>query len=358
MTIVVNIHDLRSGWERDPRYIYCGRAGHGFDGRYGNRHVIGWCEDCRIRHSRADAIAAHRVETETLYASDAAFRAEIDAMRGHFLVCFCAPQACHCDNYARLADHGVQRICCVRYLGGKSKIAQRIAAVILSSVSERETLIDTCFGGGSVFEVLAPHFAHPCAGDVHPDLMMMWQAVAQGWVPPSVVTEEQYRWLKDQPPSALRGFVGFCCSFSAIWFSTYARPSASEAGRNIADEASRSVVRMRTILERAELRQCSYDAWDVRAGNVVYCDKPYEGTQEYAGTPPFDHACFWRVADLWVEAGAHVFVSEYTAPSHWKCLAEATHKQHVAGGQNHTVTTERLFTRSRGRVFARTGIVA
>ena len=245
----------------------------------------------------------------------------------------------------------------MRYLGGKSKIASRIAAVILSSTSERDRLIETCIGGGAVFEVLAPHFARPCAGDTHPDLILMWQATARGWVPPTVVTEEQHRWLKDQSSSALRGFVGFCCSFSAIWFSTFARPGEGSP-RNLADEASRSVTRMRPILERAELRCCSYEAWDVSAGDVVYCDIPYWGTQGYAGTSVFDHARFWRTADAWVEAGAHVFVSEYTAPAHWIAMGEASHKMSAAGGDKQTTTTERLFTRSRGRVFTRTGVPA
>ena len=106
VTTVVNIRDLRTGWEHDSRYIYCGRAGHGLDGRYGNRHVIGWCGVCGTRHRRADAIAAHRFETDTRYVNDASFRTEVDAMRDHFLVCFCFPRPCHCDNYARLADYG------------------------------------------------------------------------------------------------------------------------------------------------------------------------------------------------------------------------------------------------------------
>ena len=139
----------------------------------------------------------------------------------------------------------------MRYLGGKSKIASRIAAVILSTVRERDRYIETCIGGGAVFEVLAPHFARPCAGDVHPDLMLMWQAVARGWVPPTAVTEEQYRSLKNQPSSALRGFVGFGCSFAAKWFATYARDGFGGAARNFAEEASCSVVRMRPVLERA-----------------------------------------------------------------------------------------------------------
>lgn len=36
----------------------------------------------------------------------------------------------------------------MRYLGGKSKIASRIAAVILSSVRERDTYIEPFIGGG------------------------------------------------------------------------------------------------------------------------------------------------------------------------------------------------------------------
>lgn len=107
MTTVVNIRGLPAGWKHDSRYIYCGRAGHGFDGRYGNRHVIGWCIACGARHRRADAIAANRLEIEMRYVSDASFRAEVTAMRDHFLVCFCFPQPCHCDNYARLADYGL-----------------------------------------------------------------------------------------------------------------------------------------------------------------------------------------------------------------------------------------------------------
>jgi len=107
VTTVVNIRGLPVGWKRDPRYIYCARAGHGFDGRYGNRHVIGWCTACGARHRRTDAINVHRVETEARFVNDPVFRAEVIAMRGRFLVCFCFPQPCHCDNYARLADYGL-----------------------------------------------------------------------------------------------------------------------------------------------------------------------------------------------------------------------------------------------------------
>ena len=246
----------------------------------------------------------------------------------------------------------------MRYLGGKSKIASRIAAVILSTVRERDRYIETCIGGGAVFEVLAPHFARPCAGDVHPDLMLMWQAVARGWGPPTAVTEEQYRSLKNQPSSALRGFVGFGCSFAAKWFATYARDGFGGAARNFAEEASCSVVRMRPVLERAAIRHCSYEQWDVCKGDVVYCDPPYAGTTEYAGANGFDHNRFWCVLDGWVEVGAHVFVSEYSAPSHWRVIGEALHRQSVAGGTNVVATTERLFTRSRGRVFTRTGVPA
>jgi hypothetical protein len=38
---------------------------------------------------------------------------------------------------------------------------------------------------------------------------MMFQALQQDWLPPEYVSEE----LKTAQPSALRGYVGFACSY-------------------------------------------------------------------------------------------------------------------------------------------------
>ena len=79
---------------------------------------------------------------------------------------------------------------------------------------------------------------------------------------------------------------------------------------------------------------------------VVYCDPPYAGTTSYKGAPPFDHALFWRTMNEWHARGAHVFVSEYTAPAGWDIMFEREHRVVLQGASEATRSaTERLFTR-------------
>lgn len=39
-TTVINIRDAPKGWMHDSRYTYIGRAGAGFDGKWGNPIVL------------------------------------------------------------------------------------------------------------------------------------------------------------------------------------------------------------------------------------------------------------------------------------------------------------------------------
>ena len=62
MTEVVNL--------RYSEYdVYIGRAGHSFDGYFGNEHPIGYCKICDCVHNRETAISSYKVyfnDLETL----------------------------------------------------------------------------------------------------------------------------------------------------------------------------------------------------------------------------------------------------------------------------------------------------
>lgn len=126
----------------------------------------------------------------------------------------------------------------MRYLGGKSKIAKRLAAKILESTPRRELLIEPFCGGGSMTAALAPHFKHVQASDISEDLILMWKALQEGWEPPQNVTEEEYKALRHAEPSALRGFVGFSCSFGGCWFLSWAK---NARGDNYASQGHNSL---------------------------------------------------------------------------------------------------------------------
>lgn len=229
----------------------------------------------------------------------------------------------------------------MRYLGGKSRLGKKIAGVILSATQRRDEYIEPFLGGAGVLVHMAPHFATVRASDVHEDLILMWQTVQCGWVPPEHVSEDEYTLLRHAKPSALRGFVGFGCSFGAKWFAGYARGINNKGTwRNYAAESSRAVAIASSALARATITRASALNVFPSSSAVVYCDPPYRETTGYSHV--FDHDAFFRRATEWSRAGADVFVSEYQAPSDWTQIWEHAHRNSVAIGKTKQ-TTERLF---------------
>lgn len=226
----------------------------------------------------------------------------------------------------------------MQYLGGKSRLSKSISAAILADTDARGRYIEPMVGGGSMLAAMAPHFAAPMAGDVVPDLVMLWEAVQRGWIPPSEVSENDYQGLMAAPPSAMRGFAGYGASFGGKWWGGYARNSR---GDDYVGQAQRSLLRKAAVLANNPVWfECiSYDLWPVSAGDVVYLDPPYAGTTGYAAAGTFDHERFWRIADSWRELGAHVYVSEFTAPAGWR---EVWARERLVGIDNRREESYRL----------------
>ena len=230
------------------------------------------------------------------------------------------------------------------YMGGKGRIGRELAGVILASSSSRDVYLEPFMGGGSTWKHLAPYFSTAYAGDVHEDLMLMWKAAAEGWTPPSIVNEEKYQAVRKQrSPSALRGFVGFGCSFGGKWWGGYAR-SAANGNDYYARHAAKSVIEIAALCppnRPGELRHCSFREWTPAPGWVIYADPPYANTTKYKDN--FNTMAFWNKMQDWVCLyGADVFVSEYAAPKGWQAIFEKQQPRKVSGGTGQ-MTTEKLF---------------
>lgn len=194
-------------------------------------------------------------------------------------------------------------------MGGKSKIANRLARVIGGG----GVLYEPFIGGGAMTAALAPHFDHVYASDNHLDLILMWDDLKMGWEPPRAVSQQEYENLRHAPSSALRGFVGYGCSWGGKWFGGYAKTE----GRNYADESSRALLRDIEKMGNVAFGDLDYRRIRPIPGSVVYADPPYKGTTDYRGLD-FDSSVFWAVMRSWVdECSATVYVSEYQAPRGW-----------------------------------------
>lgn len=226
-------------------------------------------------------------------------------------------------------------------------MAKFIVDTILASTDRRERLVEPFMGGGAVTEKLAPHFAETVSSDVVEDIVLMWQAVIEGWEPPKSVSEEEYQKLRDEKPSALRSFAGFGGSFGGKFFAGYARGGLTSSGepRNHQGESARSISRTGKILREhaVSVHLLDYRDADVRPGDVVYCDPPYAGTFGYSEAGAFDTNEFIQTVESWAHAGAEVFVSEYSAPEHWEIVGEKSHRQSLVMSHQRTATTERVF---------------
>lgn len=229
----------------------------------------------------------------------------------------------------------------MRYMGGKSRIAKRIAPFLIADGIRCHTYLEPFIGGGSVFAEVSPYFAVAVASDVNRDLILLWQALAAGWEPPNTLTHEEWKTLRDAEPSALRAFAGFGCSFGGRFFEGYARAR----GDDYCGAARRGLLRKLSLMHPApEFHHVPYDAWSPGEGTLVYCDPPYANTKPYSAVDSFDSDRFWKVAEGWAESGATVLVSEYAAPAPWREVWSAEVKMTVHRDDNRRTAVEKLFT--------------
>ena len=239
----------------------------------------------------------------------------------------------------------------MRYMGGKSRISKQIAE-ILNSAIDKNTPFVSLFCGSCAIESKVQADVK-ILNDKHPYLIAMWQALQNGWMPPDVVTKEEYYRVKanmDENP-ALAGFVGFGCSFGGVWFSSYAH---NKRGDDYCGQAKRGVMKAycgkaknTTTKDTTGLKNAVFvcsDYRDVVIPNdaVVYCDPPYAGTTGYS-TGDFDNAAFWDYMRQ-LSKRCDVYISEESAPDDFECIWSKEKIRTLAKNDNvGCVKVEKLF---------------
>lgn len=204
----------------------------------------------------------------------------------------------------------------MRYQGGKSGTGRKIAPYLRAGAGPGVTYYEPFVGAGAVARHVAGAFERAVLSDAMPDLVLLWQALADGWSPPAEMSREEWARLRGSAPSALRAFAGFGCSFGGKWFGGY---SDGTKGDGAPTAARTLAAKVAEIGPRAEFLCRDYRQVSPLPGDVVYLDPPYAGTTPYAGAPSrvFDSSELWAHADTWTSLGARVFVSEHSAPVGW-----------------------------------------
>lgn len=202
----------------------------------------------------------------------------------------------------------------MKYFGGKFRVRKDIVKVLNGIREENQVYIEPFVGAGWVMALMdGERYGY----DKHPYLISMYEKLQDGWLPPTELSEEEYKHIqnnKDENPH-LTGFVGFGCSFAGKWFGGYARSK----DRNYCLNAHNSVIRkMKTM------QDVTFECKDYRDlnpnGALIYCDPPYQGTTQYGKiVGDFDSDEFWDKVREWSKNNT-VVVSEYNAPDDFKTV--------------------------------------
>ncbi len=199
----------------------------------------------------------------------------------------------------------------MQYMGSKARHAKELLPIILRDRKPGQWYVEPFVGGANMIDKVD---GNRIGNDSHPHLICLLKAVRDGWLPPSNVDEQWYKYAKnkrDLTPET--GFIGFLCSFGSKWFGGYAR---NRIGTNYARTGHNSLLKQAPNLRGIDFRCGSYLDLDIPSDSIIYCDPPYANTTKYA-TGGFDHIEFWEWCDDKVMGGHKVFVSEYTAPDGW-----------------------------------------
>lgn len=229
----------------------------------------------------------------------------------------------------------------MRYQGGKSRIAQQIAEIIQRERESNLTFV-SLFCGSCSIESKVKDFDKIICNDKHEYLIELFKSVQNGYELPELITEEQYKYIKEHKneDKALAGFVGFGCSFGGKWFGGYAR---NKTNTNYALQSKKSLLKDMNNLMAANFTCQDYHDVIIPNNSIVYADPPYNNTTGY-GKDKFNSDEFWEYMRT-ISKNNKVFISEQTAPNDFECVWEKEFTRTLdVNKENQFKVTEKLFT--------------
>ena len=237
------------------------------------------------------------------------------------------------------------------YQGGKRRLGKKIYEAIVNyeaknSNNKLDYFEPFCGMCGVLKHFTLENNRNIYACDLNKDIILMWKAVQQGWIPPSSCSKLKYNKLKNSPiPSAERGFIGTTCSFSGIFFKGGYRSKSQNY--NFCKSGKKGVLELGKALHNTKfLNAQSYDSFEP-SGMLIYCDPPYLSNKINSQLfQNFDHEKFWNIMRKWSKNNL-VVISERTAPKDFKCIWNTDYKtSHLNQGtmaNNKKIHNECLF---------------
>jgi len=221
-------------------------------------------------------------------------------------------------------------------MGSKNRIAKDILAIMQPEIDKLGKYVEPFCGGCNMMDKVI--CKDRWANDINRYLIALFQMSQHrnsfDYVPKAIY-DDVNRHRSDWDPWFV-GYVGFICSFRGKFFGGY---NGKVGIRNFQEEAKNNFLKQMFFLRGVKFTSMSYLDMEIHE-SVIYCDPPYQGTTQYKDS--FDHSKFWDWCRK-MNVDNKVFVSEYSAPSDFKCVMEKKILNNLRAGKANVVT-EKIFT--------------
>lgn len=225
----------------------------------------------------------------------------------------------------------------MQYLGGKARSYKFVIEEL--NKHDRPKYLEPFVGGAWI----ASNYKHSnkTASDIDGDLIVLYEGLQNGWIPPNTVSEEEYKELKTAEPSPLKTFAKYGLSWGGKAWGGYAR----SGDRNYALNAKNSLLKKLPGLLNVKFEHKNYKDYQPE-NTLIYCDPPYANTTGYNSS--FDTSEFWKYMRDWSYKDKNnvVIISEYTAPDDFEVIASSPRRQDIRVGKGNKeglVVEEKLF---------------
>jgi DNA adenine methylase len=203
------------------------------------------------------------------------------------------------------------------YQGGKQKIGKHIHSMLIrveealgkNNLDYFEPFVGFC-GVLKHFDSSRERYA--C--DKNKDIIALWIAILNGWIPENHCTLKRYRELQNMESSNERTFYGHVCSFGGLFFGGYL------SSRNYAAMGVRSFLKIKEQIKGTHFIESKSYEKHTPKNMLVYCDPPYkENILHNKYFKEFNHEEFWKVMRKWSKNNI-VVISERQAPADFVCI--------------------------------------
>lgn len=228
------------------------------------------------------------------------------------------------------------------YQGGKQKIGKHIYRICRNiedkySPNRKLDYFEPFVGFCGVMKHFADEDDRNCtACDINPDIINMWKALQNGWIPTGHCPLEKYNQLKLQTHSSPeKTLYGHICSYGGLFFNYYLK------NRDYAAQGTRTIMKIGSKIKKVDFLDAKpYTEYNPNE-QLVYCDPPYNNNK-LSNTlfQKFDHDKFWKTMREWSKNNI-VLISEREAPGDFVCVWELERRTFCT--KQEQKQTEKLF---------------